>query len=41
MLWKSQSERELYMDTDLKMSLLTTVGALAMIIAFSFIAALN
>ncbi|HBE9177363.1 MULTISPECIES: YnhF family membrane protein [Serratia] len=29
------------MDTDLKMSLLTTVGALAMIIAFSFIAALN
>ncbi|CAI1528825.1 MULTISPECIES: YnhF family membrane protein [Serratia] len=29
------------MDTNLKMSLLTTVGALAMIIAFSFIAALN
>ncbi|MFQ0830278.1 YnhF family membrane protein [Serratia fonticola] len=29
------------MDTDLKMSLLTTVGALVMIIAFSFIAALN
>ncbi|CAM3923574.1 MULTISPECIES: cytochrome bd-I oxidase subunit CydH [Serratia] len=29
------------MDTDLKMSLLTTVGALAMIIAFSFVAALN
>ncbi|MGF6189437.1 YnhF family membrane protein [Serratia sp. 2723] len=29
------------MDTNLKMSLLTTVGALAMIIAFSFVAALN
>ncbi|WP_431222547.1 YnhF family membrane protein [Serratia sp. L9] len=29
------------MDTDLKMSLLTTIGALAMIIIFSFIAALN
>ncbi|BEM08977.1 YnhF family membrane protein [Serratia marcescens] len=29
------------MDTDLKMSLFTTIGALAMIIAFSFVAALN
>lgn len=29
------------MDTDLKMSLLTTIGALVMIIVFSFIAALN
>lgn len=29
------------MDTNLKMSLFTTVGALAMIIAFSFVAALN
>ncbi|WP_411704993.1 YnhF family membrane protein [Edaphovirga cremea] len=29
------------MDTDLKMSLLTTVGALLMIIIFSFIAVLN
>ncbi|HIB8305266.1 TPA: YnhF family membrane protein [Serratia marcescens] len=29
------------MDTDLKMSLFTTVGALTMIIAFSFVAALN
>lgn len=29
------------MDTDLKMSLLTTVAALAMIIVFGFIAALN
>ncbi|WP_152562843.1 MULTISPECIES: YnhF family membrane protein [unclassified Serratia (in: enterobacteria)] len=29
------------MDTDLKMSLITTVSALAMIIAFGFIAALN
>ncbi|WP_114193858.1 YnhF family membrane protein [Edaphovirga cremea] len=29
------------MDTDLKMSLLTTVGALVMIIIFSFIAVLN
>ncbi|MCL2892213.1 cytochrome bd-I oxidase subunit CydH [Brenneria tiliae] len=29
------------MDTDLKMSLLTTIGALAMIIVFSFTAVLN
>ncbi|AGQ30929.1 MULTISPECIES: YnhF family membrane protein [Serratia] len=29
------------MDTDLKMSLFTTLGALAVIIAFSFTAALN
>lgn len=29
------------MDTNLKMSLLTTVGALAMIIVFSFVAVLN
>ncbi|MFZ1873568.1 MULTISPECIES: cytochrome bd-I oxidase subunit CydH [unclassified Serratia (in: enterobacteria)] len=29
------------MDTDLKMSLITTVCALAMIIVFGFIAALN
>jgi hypothetical protein len=29
------------MDTDLKMSLLTTVGALLMIMIFSFIAVLN
>ncbi|MGL9734488.1 MAG: YnhF family membrane protein [Symbiopectobacterium sp.] len=29
------------MDTDLKMSLLTTVGALIMIMVFSFIAVLN
>ncbi|MFJ5508631.1 cytochrome bd-I oxidase subunit CydH [Pectobacterium jejuense] len=29
------------MDIDLKMSLLTTVGSLAVIIAFSFIAVLN
>lgn len=29
------------MDTDLKMSLFTTVCALVMIIAFSFVAALN
>ena len=29
------------MDTDLKMSLFTTVCALAMIIAFSFVAAFN
>ncbi|MBN3172746.1 YnhF family membrane protein [Pectobacterium brasiliense] len=29
------------MDTDLKMSLLTTVGSLAVIISFSFIAVLN
>ncbi|WP_154582452.1 YnhF family membrane protein [Serratia marcescens] len=29
------------MDTDLKMSLFTTVCALAMIIAFSLVAALN
>lgn len=29
------------MNTDLKMSLLTTVGALVMIIVFSFVAVLN
>ncbi|MFC3395408.1 YnhF family membrane protein [Brenneria rubrifaciens] len=29
------------MDTDLKLSLLTTVAALAMIMVFSFIAVLN
>jgi len=29
------------MDTDLKMSLFTTLGTLAVIIAFSFTAALN
>ncbi|MEH2921439.1 YnhF family membrane protein [Samsonia erythrinae] len=29
------------MDTNLKMSLLTTVGALAVIIVFSFVAVLN
>lgn len=29
------------MDTDLKMSLITTVCALAMILVFGFIAALN
>ncbi|WP_154666981.1 YnhF family membrane protein [Chania multitudinisentens] len=29
------------MDTDLKLSLLTTVAALAMIIVFGFIAAFN
>ncbi|AIN15164.1 YnhF family membrane protein [Yersinia pestis] len=29
------------MDTNLKMSLITTVGALAMIIIFSFVAVMN
>ncbi len=29
------------MDTDLKLSLMTTVGALLMIIAFSFVAVMN
>ncbi|MCW2478673.1 YnhF family membrane protein [Candidatus Symbiopectobacterium sp. NZEC135] len=29
------------MNTDLKMSLLTTVGALVMIIVFSFVAVMN
>ncbi|WP_437611935.1 YnhF family membrane protein [Erwinia sp. V71] len=29
------------MDTDLKLSLMTTVGVLLMIIAFSFVAVLN
>ncbi|WP_432321313.1 YnhF family membrane protein [Yersinia enterocolitica] len=29
------------MDTNLKMSLITTVGALVMIIAFSFVAVMN
>ncbi|AIN18290.1 YnhF family membrane protein [Yersinia enterocolitica] len=29
------------MDTNLKMSLITTVGALAMIIVFSFVAVMN
>ncbi|PWC16400.1 YnhF family membrane protein [Brenneria corticis] len=29
------------MDSDLKLSLLTTIGALAMIIVFSFAAVLN
>ncbi|MEL4886199.1 MULTISPECIES: cytochrome bd-I oxidase subunit CydH [Pectobacterium] len=29
------------MDTNLKMSLLTTVGSLAVIIVFSFVAVLN
>ncbi|AJJ63074.1 cytochrome bd-I oxidase subunit CydH [Yersinia aldovae] len=29
------------MDANLKMSLITTVGALAMIIAFSFVAVMN
>ncbi|MBG6245327.1 MULTISPECIES: YnhF family membrane protein [unclassified Symbiopectobacterium] len=29
------------MNTDLKMSLLTTVGALVMIMVFSFVAVLN